>query len=48
MQELGAVRNALNAGELDGPLKGLLCHDLTAGRCWMGFKRPLGRGRTHL
>ena len=32
MQELGAVRNALNAGELDGPLKGLLCHDLTAGR----------------
>ena len=49
MQELGAVRNALNAGELDGPLKGLLCHDLTAGRKRVadlldGFQKTFGAG----
>ena len=49
MQELGAVRNALNAGELDGPLKGLLCHDLTAGRERVaglpdGFQKTFGAG----
>ena len=49
MQELGAVRNALNAGELDGVLKGLLCRDLAAGRRRVeelldGFCQTFGAG----
>ncbi|MCI7474492.1 MAG: galactokinase [Clostridiales bacterium] len=49
MQELGAVRHALNAGELDGALKGLLCHDLAAGRARVaalldGFQKTFGAG----
>ena len=32
MQKLGDVRRALEAGALDGPLSGLLCRDLAAGR----------------
>ena len=49
MQELGAVRNALNAGELDGALKSLLCRDLAAGRRRVaelldGFCQTFGAG----
>ncbi len=49
MEELGAVRRALEAGTLDGPLKGLLCHDLAAGRKRVaelldGFKESFGAG----
>ena len=49
MQELGAVRRALEAGELDASLKGLLCHDLSAGRKRVselldGFQKTFGVG----
>ena len=49
MQELGAVRKALAAGELDGALSRLLCRDLTAGRKRVadlldGFQKSFGVG----
>ena len=49
MQELGAVRKALAAGELDGVLSRLLCRDLTAGRKRVadlldGFQKSFGVG----
>ena len=49
MEELGAVRRALAAGDLDGPLKGLLCQDLAAGRQRIGalldgFQSTFGAG----
>ena len=49
MQELGAVRKALAAGELDGALSRLLCRDLTAGRKRVadlldGFQKTFGVG----
>ena len=49
MQELGAVRCALEAGELDAPLKSLLCRDLAAGRKRVselldGFQKTFGVG----
>lgn len=49
MQELGAVRKALAAGELDGVLSRLLCRDLTAGRKRVadlldGFQKTFGVG----
>lgn len=49
MQELGAVRKALAAGELDGALRRLLCRDLTAGRKRVadlldGFQKTFGVG----